>query len=135
MQIGPFDPQKGILGFVHPEGIRMDIDVQRAVEVARQVESARLEDRPLPIQSSVRVIRRRCGRNPIALSENAFDKSPFLHIMIVLDAAVFEPRRHRVMGFSLIFFSLARVSVVRRLRLLQEMLIDKIRDLPVGRSP
>ena len=76
MEVCPLDQRKGELRLEHPECRRADVDVQRAVEVAVQVEPARLEERTLPVQRAVGIVARRLRGDAVTLRQHAGDESP-----------------------------------------------------------
>ena len=76
MQVRPLDQRKGELRFEQPERGRVDIDVQRAVEVAVEVQPVRLEERTLPVQRAVGIVARRPRSDAVAAGEQAGDRSP-----------------------------------------------------------
>ena len=76
MQVRPFDQRKGELRLEHAEHSRADVDVERAVEVALEVEPARLEERTLPVQCAVGIVARRPRGDAVALCEHAGEQSP-----------------------------------------------------------
>ena len=76
MQICPLDMMKGEFWLDQLEGMRTSIYVERAIKVAAQVESARLEDRPLPVQRAIGIIFRWSGCNAVALQDNAVNRCP-----------------------------------------------------------
>ena len=79
MQIGPLDRMQCVFWLCHLENMRTDIDVQCPIEISIQVESARFEDRSLPVQGSIRVVRGRSGCDPIALGKDAIHARPLGH--------------------------------------------------------
>jgi hypothetical protein len=84
MQVGPLHVMECELRLKHLEFIRMDINVERAVEQSAQVQPAFLKERPLPVEGAIRIIFRRAGRNPVSLYEHAADGPPRgLHRSIV----------------------------------------------------
>src|SRR3970040_2419560 len=76
VQVRPFHIVEGKFRSDHFERARTDVYVERAVEVAAEVQSARREDRPLPVQGAVRVILRRAGCDAVPLDDDAAHECP-----------------------------------------------------------
>jgi hypothetical protein len=73
MQIDPPDLLEGELRLDHRKLRRADINVQRAVEIeiAVQIESARLEKRTLSVQRAVGIVTRRSQGDAVAACKHA----------------------------------------------------------------
>ena len=76
MQVRPLDVMKSKFWFDQFERERTNVYVQRAVEIAVEVQSALFEDRSLSPQRAVRIIRGGAGDGAVALNEDAAQRCP-----------------------------------------------------------
>ena len=76
MQVCPLDVMKSKFRFDQLEGERTDVNIQCAVEITLQVQSALLKDGSLPVQSAVRIILGWPGGNVVALNQEAVQGCP-----------------------------------------------------------
>lgn len=76
MQVRPLDQRKGELRLEHLERPRADVNVERAVEVAVEVEPTPLEERTLPVECAVGIVARRPRGDAVALREHAGEQGP-----------------------------------------------------------
>ncbi len=79
MQVRPLDEGEGEFGLNHLEFERGNRNVQRAVEVGREVKSALFEMRLLLFELTVRIRRRRARCDLMSLREDACESSPGGH--------------------------------------------------------